>query len=224
VKGPPSKETQPGRSSVATDWDRYYQSTPFTARFTRRYTQSVLVSVLRRFTRADGMAPVVVEIGGANSCFLDRICQAVRPRAYHVIDRNEYGLGLLRERVRGRSDVFLHRGDVLQFKDSGLRADVVFSVGLIEHFDKPGTRQAIRAHFDLLDSGGFAILSFPTPTWLYRVARLIAERSGQWRFSDERPLQIAEVGEAVKDFGEVIFEKTLWPLVFTQHLMVVRKR
>jgi hypothetical protein len=209
---------------TATDWDRYYRNVPFTAHLTRRYTQSVLLSVMRRFARADSAAPVIIEIGGANSCFLDSISDAIHPLAYHVIDRNEYGLSLLRDRVRGRGDIFLHREDVLQLKNSGLRADIVFSVGLVEHFDKAGTRQAIRAHFDLLSPGGHAIISFPTPTWLYSSARAIVEGLGKWQFTDERPLPIEEVRDAVRNLGDVVFEKTLWPLVFTQHMMAIRKR
>jgi putative flippase GtrA len=209
------------RAAEATDWDRYYRSVPFTANLTRRYTQSVLISLLRKFSGKGSAA--LVEIGGANSCFLDGILNEIRPAAYHVIDRNEYGLSLLRTRLNGRPDVFLHQADVLRFADPGWRGRIVFSVGLIEHFDRAGTRRAIRAHFDLLDSGGYVIVTFPTPTWLYVGARSITEALGMWHFPDERPLKPGEVQEAVRDLGEVVFEKTLWPLVFTQHLMVVRK-
>ena len=218
-----SKSPGSAPSNAATDWDRYYKSVPFTAHLTRRYTESVLLSVMRRFTRAHKAPAAVVEIGGANSCFLDGILRAVQPAAYHVIDSNELGLSLLRERVSGRPDVFLHRQDVLHLEESGLRAGMVFSVGLIEHFDRAGTKQAIRAHFDLLSSGGYALISFPTPTWLYVGARSIAETLGLWRFTDERPLEVSEVREAVREFGEIVFEKTLWPLVFTQRLIVIRK-
>jgi len=210
------------QGSVPTDWDIYYQSVPFTARFTRKYTESVLLSVMRRFMR-DHEPPAVIEIGGANSCFIDGILSAIQPRAYHVIDSNQYGLSLLLDRIGTRSNVFLHEGDVLQLPTAGLRAEIVFSIGLIEHFDVAQTRKAIEAHFDMLYRGGYAIISFPTPTWLYVHARSIAERLGKWRFTDERPLTTDEVRDAVKGLGEVVFEKTLWPLVFTQHLMVVRK-
>ena len=210
------------RGSVPTDWDIYYQSVPFTARFTRKYTESVLIGIIRRFMR-NHEPPSVIELGGANSCFIDGILSAIHPRAYHVIDSNQYGLTLLRDRMGSRPNVFVHQGDVLQFPDAGLRAEIVFSIGLIEHFDASQTRKAINAHFDMLHGGGYAIISFPTPTWLYVLARSIAERLGKWRFTDERPLAPDEVRDAVKGLGEVVFEKTLWPLVFTQHLIVVRK-
>ena len=41
--------TRPTEWSGATDWDRYYTSTPFTAKLTRKYTESVIVRVLKQF-------------------------------------------------------------------------------------------------------------------------------------------------------------------------------
>jgi SAM-dependent methyltransferase/putative flippase GtrA len=208
-------------SMIPTNWDRYYSKVPFTARVTRRYTQAVLISVLRRFVPEAGA--VIVEVGGANSCFLDAVVRKLRPRAYHMIDRNEFGLELLRERVGPRTDVMLHQADVLAAGRAKVDADIVFSVGLIEHFDIAGTRQAVRAHFDLLKPGGYAFITFPTPTWLYVAARSIAEAFRIWRFTDERPLERTEVLGVVREHGDVVFEKTLWPLVFTQRLIAVRK-
>jgi putative flippase GtrA/SAM-dependent methyltransferase len=200
---------------AATDWDRYYQATPVTARLTRRYTAAVLVWALRRF---GGKVERLIEFGGANSCFLKKIEAEIAPREYHVIDTNAYGLSLL----RGRG-VTPHQQDcrtpVLQ-----IEADAVFSVGLIEHFDVSGTRQAILSHFALLKPGGCAIISFPTPTLLYRAARWLTESLGAWKFPDERPLDRAEVLKAASQVGRLEFEKVLWPLVFTQRLMVFRKQ
>lgn len=206
---------------AATDWNSYYASTPFTAKLTRRYTSRVIVSAFRKFA-GDAKARCVVEIGGANSCFLDRIVGEFRPAAYHVVDTNEYGLELLRRRFNGTSTVHLHNQDVMKLAMAE-EADVVMSIGLIEHFDPAGTRRAILAHFDVLKPGGYAIISFPTPTLLYRTARGITEMVGLWRFPDERPLESAEVLKAVMERGDVIFEKTLWPLVFTQRFIVARK-
>jgi glycosyltransferase involved in cell wall biosynthesis/SAM-dependent methyltransferase len=208
-------------AGTATDWDRYYDSVPVTARLTRRYTGAVLLGLLKRF--AGGRSRTVVEIGGANSCFLDRILQVYRPDAYHVVDTNERGLELLRRRVPDDGRVALHRQDVMAL-DLDVEADVVFSVGLVEHFDPAGTRRAVRSHFQLLKPGGCAIISFPTPTWCYRAARWFCESFGLWHFPDERPLHADEVRASVAGEGVVLFEKTLWPLIFTQRVMVVRKR
>ena len=199
----------------ATDWDAYYKAVPKTAQMTRKYTTHVLTDALKRY----GGQGKVVEIGGANSCFLDAIQRDVKPAEYHVVDSNHYGLSLL----AGRKDVVTHEADVLRLGDLGFQADVVFSIGLIEHFDPAGTRQAIGAHFALLKPGGYAIISYPTPTWLYRAARAVTEAAGLWKFHDERPLKRPEVAGVTKALGEIVFEKTLWPLVFTQHIMAIRR-
>lgn len=204
----------------ATDWDAYYSAVPFTAKLTRKYTTRVLLDAMRRYAVA--RPGQIVEIGGANSCFLDRVCSDIRPAAYHVIDNNRYGLDLLRRRVDGNHAVRLHEQDVMAL-DVPVQADLVYSVGLIEHFDPAGTRRAVDAHFRILKPGGVALISFPTPTWLYRAARGVTEAVGLWKFPDERPLMPEEVRAAASRWGEVKFEKTLWPLVFTQRLMVVRK-
>jgi len=206
--------------STATDWEYYYASTPPTARLTRRYTAALLVRVLKRFAGRDPGS--LVELGGGNSCFFERILREVRPGLYHVVDTNEYGLELLRRRWPDHPQLQLHRQSATSLALEA-EADAVFSVGLIEHFDRDGLRRAIDAHFQPLKAGGHAILSFPTPTWLYRAARFLCEAIGLWRFPDERPLRPVEVRALVAGQGEVVFEKTLWPLIFTQHLMVVRK-
>ncbi len=210
------------RKAQATDWTAYYSNTPVTARFTRKYTSAVLIAMLLRYVKRDAKAPAIVEIGGANSCFLEAVLKNVRPRAYHVVDTNEYGLKLLHDRIADHAHVHLHRQDV-RAMSLELEADAVFSVGLIEHFDTAGTRDAVLAHLALVRKGGFAILSYPTPTWLYRIARAITESLGLWAFPDERPLCLDELASSVAGHGSILFKKTLWPLVFTQQMIVIQK-
>jgi SAM-dependent methyltransferase len=207
--------------TAATDWDSYYKSVPATARLTRRYTTRVLLSCLQRYGSG---AKRVVEIGGANSCFIDAILAQFRPASYDVVDTNEYGLSLLRQRFEANSAIGLHRESVLALPPSISGADVVFSVGLVEHFDPRGTRRAVQAHLGAVRPGGLAVMTFPTPTRLYRAARGALEALGLWRFPDERPLRPDEVRRAVESAGgEVLEERTLWPLVLTQHVMVARR-
>lgn len=206
-----------------TDWDAYYRHVPVTARLTRRYTTNVLTMLMRGMSKPDSSAqPVVVEFGGANSCFFESLQRAVNPANYYVIDTNEYGLQLLRERAAPGA-VHLLNESVLDVR-TRLQADVVFSVGLIEHFAPADTRRAVLSHFALLRPGGHAILTFPTPTLLYRMTRTLLELGGLWKFPDERPLHRDEVVAAIGESGEVIHERILWPLILTQRLLVIRKR
>jgi SAM-dependent methyltransferase len=207
--------------TAATDWDGYYKSVPATARLTRKYTTRMLLSYIQRYGSG---AKRVVEIGGANSCFIDAILAQFRPASYDVVDTNEYGLSLLRQRFEANSAVGLHRESVLALPPSISGADVVFSVGLVEHFDPRGTRRAVQAHLRAVRPGGLAVMTFPTPTWLYRAARGALEALGLWRFPDERALRSDEVRQAIESGGgEVLEERTLWPLVLTQHVIVARR-
>jgi SAM-dependent methyltransferase len=166
----------------------------------------------------------VVEIGGANSCFIDAILAEFRPSSYEVVDTNEYGLSLLRQRFPRSTALGLHRESVLALPPSISGADIVFSVGLVEHFDPRGTARAVQAHLQAVRPGGLVLITFPTPTWLYRVARWALEALGLWKFPDERPLRPEEVRRAIYSAGgEVLEERTLWPLVLTQHAMVARR-
>lgn len=209
----------------ATDWDRYYTSVPATARLTRKYTTSVLLDVIRRYAPADEHPTIsIVEIGGANSCFLDRILQEIRPASYDIVDTNQYGLSLLGRRLAPGLPVRLRNESVFGMTAAAPQPDLVFSVGLIEHFDAPNTRRAVLAHFDSVRPGGTVMMTFPTPTLLYRLSRGLLEAFHLWQFPDERPLSRDEVLGAVRERGQVLYQKTLWPLILTQHLIVARKR
>jgi hypothetical protein len=185
----------------------------------------VLLEAFQRHAQAggpDGQLSIV-EIGGANSCFLDAILSRIPCHSYDVVDTNEYGLALLSGRAGEGNVVRLHKHSILD-GTLGLSADLVFSVGLVEHFRPRETRAAVLAHFDYLRPGGTLIITFPTPTLLYRATRRFIEALGMWSFPDERPLQPQEVMNAVRERGEAIREKVLWPLMLTQYMIVARKK
>jgi SAM-dependent methyltransferase len=208
---------------VATDWDGYY-ARPFAATaVTRRITGARLASLVRRFAPGGGRGVDLVELGGANSCFFERLNAEFAPRAYRVVDSNRFGLGKMRERLGERAGVSYYEQDVLGLS-LPVQADLAISVGLIEHFDPPKTARAVAAHFQVLRPGGIAIISFPTPTWLYRGTRRVAEATGIWAFPDERPLGLAEVRAAVAPHGELLHSEVVWPILLTQIFVVARKK
>jgi len=202
----------------ATDWDAYYARPYRTANLTRRYTASILVSLLRRF---GSPRPWIVELGGANSCFFDRLQTTLDPSRYTVVDNNEKGLELFRRRVAGQPNVDVLQAD-LAMAPPQLEADIVFSVGLVEHFDEAGTQRLIDAHFAAARPGGIVLVTAPTPTVLYRMVRSAAEQLGVWIFHDERPIPPSELQGHTSAGRTLLFQKTLWPLVLTQHLVVWR--
>jgi hypothetical protein len=205
-----------------TDWDTYYAEISATSRLTRRITERKLLAVIARFSdpaeRLD-----VCELGGANSCFADKLLTALPIRSYHIVDTNERGLSLLDKRFGAGGPVTWERADVLKLKSGGKgRYDLVYSVGLIEHFDEMDTRRSIEAHFDYARGGGLVVMTFPTPTWLYRSIRTLLEATKNWAFPDERPLLFDEVIATVKRRGEILYESINWPILLTQGIIAAR--
>ncbi|MFH0996862.1 MAG: methyltransferase domain-containing protein [Pseudomonadota bacterium] len=203
-----------------TDWDHYYERPYKTAAVTRRITAFYLIRLLLRSLETE--RPSIIELGGANSCFIDALYAKLNPADYTVVDNNELGLSLLEQRKREKSNLILVNDDVLN-PCREAAADLVFSVGLIEHFDVSGTRAAIGTHFRFARPGGFVLLGFPTPTWLYRATRGLSEFLKLWQFPDERALSVREVLETVSQHGVVRAEALIWPIFLTQGLLLCKK-
>ena len=223
------------QETTETDWTGYYKA-PFRATsITRNFTGALLERYLSLGTASGSGASdsssthEIIEIGGANSCFYNRLCGALKPSKYTVIDQNQYGLDLFRDEHADEIDAgkaAAIESDVLDseaLKDIP-KADIVFSVGLIEHFDQQGTADSIRSHFRLCKPGGLVVMTFPTPTLLYRLTRRVAEITGKWVFHDERALRFPEVLEAADRDGVLIRSQINWPIFLTQGIVAYRTK
>jgi len=203
-----------------TDWDLYY-SRPFkTALITRKHTTRVILNLIEKYVpQKKGFS--ISEIGGANSCFFLDIYNKFNPGKYIIVDNNQLGLDKFMERIGDGKNVQNVNDDIINPVATKEKTDLVFSIGLIEHFDTTGTRNAILNHFKYLNNPGILILSFPTPTFLYRITRKCAEMLSLWRFHDERPLKVSEVEDVVKAHGTILSKKIIWPIFLTQCIMVI---
>jgi hypothetical protein len=202
----------------ATDWNRYYDKPIPTARLTRRYTGHWLKTMMKKYT--DGKSQLsIIEFGGGNSCFFKGLTAALPIARYEIVDLNAKSLKLFEEQAREVLFVraAAHRADLLIESPALEPADIVYSVGLIEHFSPEGTLEVARRHFSCVKPGGIVIITAPTPTWLYRTTRGVAEFIGAWQFPDERPLAPAEIISAGDGLGMPRYSATLWPLVLTQY-------
>lgn len=209
-----------------TDWNAYYEKPYFTASYSRKILQNQFVRYCNQYlSRRSDIN--VAELGGANSCYYDCIQQQLIPTTYLIIDNNEIGLNKLRVRITlSDSNVTLMNTDVLNFNVSEMKEkfDFVYSIGLIEHFSTEGTIKAVKSHFDLLKVNGIAIITFPTPIFLYLIIRFFAEKLGLWIFYDERPLKIEEVTEIIENYGKVLDSKIMWSMLLTQAIIVAKKK
>jgi SAM-dependent methyltransferase len=205
-----------------TNWDQYYLKPCKAAKYTRKITAGHLLKNIRDFANTQNGLEVI-ELGGANSCFFDALRENIAFGNYTIVDNNAVGLELFQRTHPGADKVSLLNQDILHLQ-VGRQADVVFSVGLIEHFSKEDTARAIRTHLDLLKPQGVAIISFPTPTWLYRFIRHIAELTGSWSFPDERPLCVEEVSLALGEECIILRAEILWCIGLTQAMLAIRKK
>lgn len=205
-----------------TDWDNYYKNPAALAHLTRRFTLTKIINTLRPHILDKTIT--ICEVGGANSCIATTVCNDFDVLNYHILDTNKYGLSLLEDlsvSTELTSDCFniLERPTEISKK-----FDMVISVGLIEHFSPEDTRLAITHHFELCKEGGLVLLTFPTPTVLYRLIRFVSEKLGIWDFPDERPLEFEEVLTVARRHGEVLHTSINWMIGLTQGFVLVKTK
>lgn len=94
------------------------------------------------------------------------------------IDYAEEGVEITKENMRilsVKADVIL--GDILKFK-SDKKYKVVFSAGLIEHFNNDDLKAIIGKHFETAENGGYIIIIIPNlKGWNYFYQKLINRKN-----------------------------------------------
>lgn len=206
-----------------TDWDQYYSNPYKTATYSRKITANKLIRLFKQFITEDKRNVKIAELGGANSCFYENINKNIVPVKYLIVDNNQLGLDKTLQRLNKSNNISIKNEDVLNSQESAEKFDLVFSVGLIEHFSNEGTKKCIEAHFGYLERNGICLITFPTPTWLYRITRKCAELLGLWIFYDERPLEMSEVISEVEKYGIIKHKSITWPIFLTQGVILATK-
>jgi len=203
-----------------TDWNAYYHRPAAPAKLTRKISSAKILATLAPALAHQEIS--VCELGGANSCFADDFLKRQNIVNYHIIDTNDYGVELFKTRYatehRATAEILDARG-----LDTNPSFDIVYSVGLIEHFLEDDTANCIESHFRVCKPGGVVLITFPTPTLIYRVIRKIAEALDLWEFHDERPLQFSEVESTAKPLGLSLHRSTNWWIGLTQGYVMYRK-
>jgi cyclopropane fatty-acyl-phospholipid synthase-like methyltransferase len=166
----------------------------------------------------------VLELGGGNSCFLDGLMQAFPLAPYTILDNSPEGMRLARERFGpAYGDRVAYLTDDVFAAQVERRFDLVFSVGLIEHFDDRAMTKLIGLHREWATDDGLVLIAVPTPTIFYRIVRTSAEVLGIWKFPDEHPVPRAKLAALMREQGmEIVFERTLWSQILTQAIIAAR--
>jgi glycosyltransferase involved in cell wall biosynthesis len=212
--------TSPIIQDGKTNWDEYYNAPFKTASISRKFTKKKLHQLIETFKPT--AIQHICELGGGNSYFFPKLREKYPQALYTIIDNNQRGLDIFQEQHHNDQKIALLNGNVIEPEFDIAAADLVFSIGLIEHFLPQNTARAIQTHFACARPGSLIIITFPTPTWLYVMARRFTELLGLWKFPDERPLKINEVVNEMAKHGEILHISINWPVVFTQGFVVAR--
>lgn len=210
-------------ASTKSDWSEYYQNNDYAV---PEFIDNALWRNYERMLRkhlADHRAPIVVtELGGANSVYYRRFKESFNIQKYNIVDNNEVGLKLFPH--TDDPQVTLNNIDLMEPLPAWLlgSSDVVVSSGLIEHFTPADTERLLKLHFDVSRPRGLVLVSFPTPTLIYRGFRRFLEMTGKFPPLYERPILESEIQPIVNALGETLDCYKIWTTILTQLFFVVR--
>ena len=209
---------------TATDWTRYYERPFITAHITRRITARRIAKMLLAAGGFPERHGSIIELGGGNSSFCDTVMHCLFAQFYTVVDSNPRGTLLFWMKHPWSDWYRAVCADILTLDTASIEpADLVFSVGLVEHFPEEQTKHAIRRHFELAKPGGLVLITCPVPTFSYRLIRRVAEKLGIWRFPDERPIQLEDAVALCSEHGEVLAKRLNRAILLTQGIVLARK-
>jgi SAM-dependent methyltransferase len=149
-------------------------------------SEDILRALLREVGPVQGRC--LVEAGsGSGRISLDL---ASRGAAVTLVDLSPVALAVARERFQraARQAVFL-RADIRDMPLPDASFDVAWSAGVLEHLPAPGRRRALAEMGRVVRPGGRVIAVVPFARCLiYRIGKWWSERSGDWPYGREEPL------------------------------------
>jgi len=162
---PPSKKQ---KKKKATDWwdgiwlqESILKQLNFLRRIIFLYLE--VTGLLSKFInkyQQKGKQYLFIELGCGGSSYLPYLAKKYDNLQLFGMDKSLMGCKLAVTGIDGGlSKVQVVQGDVLQIPLKSEKFDIVFSLGLIEHFDEPD--KILKKHVDLLKPGGLLICIVP---------------------------------------------------------------
>jgi len=190
-------------------WDQVWKSAPPTEEDIFRLAvaenslrwQQIEEVVIKEFSSFANVR--VIEIGsgaGTHAALMSR-----RGARVTLLDFSQEALNRARNFFESNSllaEAFIHQ-NALSLPASLLeKYDISMSFGLAEHFRGADRTEIIRAHFDLLKTGGLSFILVPNRQNLpFRLYRYFAEAVGRWRFGEEYPFSSSELRDICRQIG-----------------------
>lgn len=209
-----------------TDWKQYYKKRSIFSKISGRLCQRSLHEVLSKLPIPESRTfKTIAELGGGNSIIYPWLRTHYPQSHIILIDKEEFSQTEFLTAARGDRALSCVVHDLLDSAPEAARgkADLVLSLGLVEHFSPSGTKKMLERHFECCRPGGLVLVSFPCPTSLYKCTRRAMEALGVWQFHDERPLEPAEVRSVMGQHGVELLDKLDIRMGLTQLIVVFRK-
>ena len=207
-----------------TNWNNYYKKKSIVSTYAQSIQRKYILMMLKKNVELKKIKSAV-ELGGADSCFYETAKRIFPLKSFCIVDNSVVGLKNFKKLHQNEGiEIKLSDCDLLNGKVEIEKADFCYSLGLIEHFDKKNTAKVIRAHFDCVQTNGYIMISFPTPTFKYRLVRKTMEILRVWQFWDERPLLCNEVEKVIENYGIIIDKCLMKKMPLTQMLYLMKKK
>lgn len=212
-----------------TNWEEYYSKRKNNnfkiSNITRKISTNMILNLLKKHKNINS----ICEFGGGDSCFYSALRESYPNANYIVFDNSKRGVDSFNDKyiskIPHKQKAVLcnlleckSESEILDFK-----FDVVFSAGLIEHFNKANTKAMCEKHFLFAKRNGIVLITYPTPTLLYRLIRHISEKLNLWEFHDERALFFDEVDSTCREYGNLLDRKLNIAIGLTQEILVYKK-
>ena len=218
-----SSESEVANSSR---WDRFARRNHPSNPIARLVMHDVVYRACARLLRAAVFeAPIsVLELGCGTGYVARRIAERYGAERLVVVDSNASMMDITRQTLQGlECTVEFVEADCFQIGLLG-RFDLVYSNGLVEHFDDARRARLLQIHADHVKGGGYCIVHAPTPSLSYRLLRGASERLGLWEHHDETPLPLQQLVQEVRQTGlEVLEVGYFWRAYLTEAGVMARK-
>ena len=149
-------------------WENYWEEKPDA--IGKKKPNLLFKEILRSFDQylPDTKGLAILEIGGGQGEYLLYLTRHHNYLA-HSLDYSKIGNQQTQDTFnRAVLPVVLYERDLFADNSDIPKFDIVFSLGLIEHFDNP--EMVINKHLDLLKPGGILLLGVPNFSGIYQVA------------------------------------------------------